>query len=292
MIKTVLVPVDGSPAAETVLPYMELIASRTGAALHLVSALERGDEDPALSETLDYLDEMTDRLRSQSLSCSREVGSGEAADVILSEADAKDVDLIAMTTHGRTGLKRWVLGSVAQKVLHGTSRPLLLVRAQEPQERPQARIDRIVVPLDGSEISARILPYVEELANALDASLVLYNGVPPLELYASVRPLDPGVGMAAASQAADTTARLFDEGQLFLGELVEEIEARGKVKARAVVTIGHPIEEIVRVAEEAKAGLIAMATHGHSGVERWVMGSVADGVVRRSRLPCLMVRPN
>jgi len=58
-----------------------------------------------------------------------------------------------------------------------------------------------------------------------------------------------------------------------------------------VATIGHPIEEIVRVAEEAKAGLIAMATHGHSGVQRWVMGSVAEGVVRRSPLPCLLLRP-
>ncbi len=84
----------------------------------------------------------------------------------MSVADAKNVDLIAMSTHGRRGLKRWILGSVAQKVLHGTSRLLLLIRARETERWQPAHIDRIVVPLDGSEVSTRILPYVEELADS------------------------------------------------------------------------------------------------------------------------------
>lgn len=99
---------------------------------------------------------------------------GHPIEEIVRVAEEAKADLIAMATHGHSGVQRWVMGSVAQKVLHGTSRPLLLVRAQEPQERPQARIDRIVVPLDGSEVSARIVPYVESLANCGAAKFHLY----------------------------------------------------------------------------------------------------------------------
>ncbi len=291
MIRTILVPIDGSPAAEAVLPYAELMATQAGAALNLIAAVETAGEALAIDETIAYLDEKAAQLRSRSLSCSREVSSGEAADVIMSMAETKSVDLIAMTTHGRTGLKRWVLGSVAQKVLHGTTKPLLLVRAHEREGRPPAGIDRILVPLDGSKNSARVPPYAEELAETLGAGLVLYQCVPPLEIYAGARPLDPGAEIAAASQAADATARLFDDGQSFLEQLAADIEQRGRIKARGVVTVGHTIEEIVTVAEETESHLIAMATHGHSGVKRWMMGSVADGVVRRSPLPCLLWRP-
>ena len=84
---------------------------------------------------------------------------------------------------------------------------------------------------------------------------------------------------------------LLAQGQSFLAEVAREIEGRGKVKVRSVVTMGFPVDEVVRVAGEVNAGLIALATHGRSGVNRWVMGSVADGVVRRSSLPCLLVRP-
>jgi nucleotide-binding universal stress UspA family protein len=274
-----------------VLPYAELVATQAGAALNLIAAVEIGGEVLAIINTIAYLDEKAAQVRSRSLSCSREVRSGEAADVILSMAETKSVDLITMSTHGRSGLKRLVLGSVAQKVLHGTTKPLLLVRAHEREGRPPAGIDRILVPLDGSRNSARVLPYVEELAETLGANLILYRCVPPLEIYAGTRPLDPGAGIAAATQAVDTTARLFDDGQSFLEQLAADIEERGGVKARCVVTVGHTIEEIVHVAEETEAHLIAMATHGHSGVKRWVMGSVADGVVRRSSLPCLLLRP-
>jgi len=157
------------------------------------------------------------------------------------------------------------------------------VRARDQAGRPPAVIDRILVPLDGSQLSLTVLPYVEELAEALGASLVLYNAVLPLDIY-------PGTEMTPA-RVGGIIDDLLAQGQSFLAEVAKEIEGRGKVKARSVVTIGFPVDEVVRVAAEVKAGLIALATHGRSGVNRWVMGSVADGVVRRSSLPCLLVRP-
>jgi len=281
MIRTVLVPLDGSKAAEAVIPYVELIASRTGAAVRLLTVVHEDTGETKAGEALAYLDDRAAALRP--LSGSTSVKSGGEAQVILAEADAGDADLIAMSTHGRSGLMRWVLGSVATKVLHATSRPLLLVRARDRADAPPAVVDRILVPLDGSQVSLSVLPYVEELAETLGASLVLYNAVLPLDIY-------PGTELTPV-RVGTIIDDLLAQGQSFLAEVAKEIEGRGKVKARSVVTIGFPVDEVVRVAAEVKAGLIALATHGRSGVNRWVMGSVADGVVRRSSLPCLLVRP-
>jgi nucleotide-binding universal stress UspA family protein len=283
MIRTVLVPLDGSAAAETVLPYVELVASRTGATVHLLTVVREEEEASQVGETFAYLEKKGEELHARSFSFTTEAIAGDEAQVILSQAEKKSADLIAMSTHGRSGLMRWVLGSVATKLVHGTSRPLLLVRAREPQERALASVDRVVVPLDGSELCLSVLPFVEEMAAALGADLVLYNAVPPLDIY-------PGTELTPA-RAGGIIDDLLGQGRSFLAQVAGEIEARGKVKARSVVTIGFPVDEIVRVAEEVNAGLIAMATHGRSGVNRWVMGSVADGVVRRSSLPCLLVRP-
>ena len=281
MIRTVLVPLDGSKAAEAVIPYVELIASRTGAAVHLLTVVHDENGDTKAAEARAYLAERAAALRP--IPGSTSVKSGDEAQVILAEADAGDANLIAMSTHGRSGLMRWVLGSVATKVLHAASRPLLLVRARDRGDGPPAVVGRILVPLDGSQVSLSVLPYVEELAEALGADIVLFNAVLPLDIY-------PGTEMTPV-RVGTIIDDLLAQGQSFLAEVAREIEGRGKVKARSVVTIGFPVDEVVRVAAEVNAGLIALATHGRSGVNRWVMGSVADGVVRRCSLPCLLVRP-
>ena len=283
MLKRVLVPLDGSQAAEAVLPFVELLAGRASAEVHLLTVVPAAEEATATSDAFRYLESLTDRLRGRSLSCEFAITAGEPGDTILSEADAKAVDIIAMSTHGRSGLARWILGSVADKVVHRTDKPLLLVRAHDGKDRPPATIDRVLVPLDGSPLSLSVLPFVEEVAATLGASLVLYNGVPPLDVY-------PGAETTAA-RIGTVIDDLMEQGRAFLGQVAREVKERGKVEARSVVTIGFAVDEIVRVAEEVHAGLIAMATHGRSGVDRWVMGSVADGVVRRSSLPCLLVRP-
>jgi nucleotide-binding universal stress UspA family protein len=172
---------------------------------------------------------------------------------------------------------------VADKVLHATQRPLLLVRAREAEETTLAPIDRIVVPLDGSELSLSVLPYVEEMAEALGASLILVHAVRPLDIYAG--------GAMAPTPVGAILDDLLAQGQSFLTRVAQEIQARGKVKVRSVVNIGVPVNEIVRIAQEVNAGLIGMATHGRSGAGRWIMGSMANAVVRRTNLPCLVIRP-
>ncbi len=280
MIERILVPLDGSELAETVLPYTEYVAARSGAEMRLLTVV---GTDAERTEASAYLAPLCDHLRSRAVEASVATAPGDAAETILAEADNWNVDLIAMSTHGRSGVLRWVFGSVADKVLHATTRPLLLVRARPPGERPvEVKIDRILVPLDGSELSLSILPYVEDMARALGASLVLINTLIPLDIY-------PAAEMSPV-QVGSVLDDLMAQARSFLAEVAKEVEARG-VKARSVVTVGFPVDEVIRVAQEVGAGLLAVATHGRSGVNRWIMGSVADGIVRRSTLPCLMVRP-
>ncbi len=293
MIRTILVPLDGSELAESVLPYAEQIAGRTGSELVLLSAvyLSSAWSDWPMREDLGketaaaqmYLEAMRDQLKSRGLNVKTVMAYQPEAESILNAASDEDADLIAMSTHGRSGISRWIFGSVADKVLHATHRPLLLVRAREAEERSPARIDRIVVPLDGSELSLSVLPYVEEVAETLGASLVLVHAVQPVDIY-------PGSEMTPA-RVGTILDDLQAHGQSFLTRVAQEIEARGKLKARSVVNISFPADEIVRVAQEVDAGLIAMATHGRSGARRWIMGSVANAVVRRTNIPCLVIRP-
>lgn len=280
MIERILVPLDSSELAEAVLPYVEQLAARTGAGVRLLTVVRNEAERGQASA---YLQAKRDQLRAQAMEVSVSVAPDGEAETILAEADAWNVDLIAMSTHGRSGVLRWVFGSVADKVVHGSSRPLLLVSSRPPRERPaEIKIERILVPLDGSELSLTVLPYVEDLAKALGASLVLFNAVIPLDIY-------PGTEVAPA-RVGSILDDLMAQAQSFLTTVEKECEGRG-VKARSIATIGFPVDEIGRVATEVGASLIALASHGRSGLRRWVMGSVADGVVRRSSLPCLMVRP-
>ncbi|MEE8369386.1 MAG: universal stress protein [Dehalococcoidia bacterium] len=280
MVERILVPLDGSELAETVLPYVRRLAISTGAGVRLVTIV-KGESNREQASS--YLRSRQDRLGLEAIETSVTASGDGEAEAILSEAESWNADLIAMSTHGRSGAMRWVYGSVADKVIHATTRPLLLVRSRPEEPIPEeVQIDRVLVPLDGSDLSLGVLPYVEELAKALGASLVLFGAVTPPQTYTGVE-----IGAMPATGLID---EMMAQNQQSLTALAKEIEERG-VKTRTMVTTGYPVSEIVRAAQEVEAGLIAVATHGRSGVNRWIMGSVADGVVRRSSLPCLIVRP-
>ncbi|MBI1885660.1 MAG: universal stress protein [Chloroflexi bacterium] len=165
-------------------------------------------------------------------------------------------------------------------MLHNTHCPLLLVRPDATERAPA--IEKILVPLDGSQLSLAVLPFIKETAKALGASLVLFHAVAPVGTF-------PGVEMGAAS-VGHLLQGLEDQAQQFLREAVKEVKEYG-VDASYAVVIGFPVDSVIRAAEDTGADLIALSTHGRSGLGRAVMGSVADGVVRRISLPCLIVRP-
>ncbi len=209
---------------------------------------------------------------------------GAPPNAICDYARVDDDDLIVMATHGRSGVIRWTLGSVAEKVLHSTRIPLLLVRpAKADSATAAAPIRKILVPLDGSELSQSVLPFTESLANSLGAAVVLMRSVPTLWVAAYPDGFVPTLYDRILRESREAAHR-------FLTRLAADAQRTGLEVSR-VLTVGDPVDQIVKVAEAESAGLIAMSTHGRSGVGRWVMGSVADAVVRRTTRPVLLVRP-
>jgi nucleotide-binding universal stress UspA family protein len=143
-------------------------------------------------------------------------------------------------------------------------------------------IKKILVPLDGSELSLSVLSTVEEMALGLHASVLLLNTINP------VVGNFPGMEMWAADERVLEEAR--EAADKFLDSAAEGLKSKG-LEVTTRVLVGPAVTEIMVAAEQEGADMIAMSTHGHSGVGRWVMGSVADAVLRRTHLPCLMLRP-
>jgi nucleotide-binding universal stress UspA family protein len=285
MIKRILVPLDGSDVAEGALPYAQEIAARTGAQILLLAAVHQIDPWPTYPVQVDpkkiplveaYLEEKSKELKAKGLAVKTEAVEGTPADVILARAANENEDLVIMSSHGHSGVKRWVLGSVTEKVVHASRCPVLIV---QPYQKPRWSVEtpvlkKILVPLDCSEPSLAVLPLVKELARPFDASLVLLTVLVPLYM--------PTVG--------DFISDLAESADHVLEEVVKEMETSG-VKASKMTVWGLGVDDIIRVAEESKTDLIALSTHGASGLARWAIGSVAEGVLHRAPVPCLIIRP-
>jgi len=293
VISKILVPLDGSEAAEAVLPYVEHIATATNARVLLFAAVDRprdwggdtgGDLKGERHEAESYLRRLQARLASATGNdVEIEVATAAPAEAVLAACEKTQPDLIAMTTHGRSGVARWVLGSVTTKLLHATHTPMLVVRpSAEGKQSDAPALAKILVPLDGSQLSASVLPFAGDLAKPLGATIVLFHSV--------VEPVLTYPGAEAIGFDTHVLEEKESGAQNFLSAAANDLAAGG-VKAATIATIGNATDGIVWAAEREGAGLIVMSTHGRSGIGRVVLGSVADAVVRRTSLPVIIVRP-
>jgi nucleotide-binding universal stress UspA family protein len=192
-----------------------------------------------------------------------------------------------MATHGRSGINRWMMGSVAEKVLRGTTNPLFLVRAHEGGGAPdgEAMLKSIMVPLDGSALAESVLPTVIDVAKNLDLEVILCRAY---ELAASAY-----YGSEDYLPKYDDMLReLKAEVEGYLAKMVAAVQAEGVSKVSSVALEGDSAEEIIRFARSQPHALVAMCTHGRSGVSRWLLGSVTERVVRHSDDPVLVVHPH
>ncbi|MEN9933941.1 MAG: hypothetical protein RLZZ387_520 [Chloroflexota bacterium] len=313
-MKTILVPLDGSALAEHALPYVRVLARLLGARLQLLrvipnSTLEQGDtfgydlaaiygmgeavaarqeHELQLRETLReraevYLGRQATALAEHGLEVGFEARFGPPAEVIVETAKAEHVAMIAMATHGYSGIRRWALGSVADKVVHATCTPVLLVRGEVADEVPAIR--RVLLPLDGSHLAEQALPLATEIVTRGGGELVL--------LRATVPAVEIAAGMPPSVRVAATYEDLTEPMHKIAREDLEGLAARlrGEVPQVAVVApVGDPGELIVDEAQAHHADLIVMATHGYSGIRRWALGSVADKVLHATTTPLILVR--
>ncbi|MBI3953925.1 MAG: universal stress protein [Chloroflexi bacterium] len=292
MFNSLLVPLDGSPLAEAALPYGLLLAERLGARLLLLQAqpvAAAGEEGPAPGRRGEqgaaspYLEGLQRQASARGLACKLAVVPGRPAEAILDTAASARCDLIAMSTHGRSGFTRWVLGSVADQVVHAASVPVLLIRPAEGgagKSEPPA-LKKIVVPLDGSSLAEAALAVAERLARALGLSLLLVQAVDP-RIYSYLGP-EVGISYQNINTVLERTA-----GD-YLALLAADA-AKSGLPVESLVLHGLPGDSISDVARRTPGSLVVMSSHGRSGLSRWALGSVAEKVVRDSSAPVLVLQ--
>jgi nucleotide-binding universal stress UspA family protein len=282
MYNKLLVPLDGSKLAEAVLPHVGFLAT----ALQLpVDLLHVDDPGTALRTEGDgYLEKVAASLPSPTIvNCRRE--QGKAAEVILDTAAADSDSLIVMATHGQSGGQRWLLGQVAQKVLQASANPLLIIRP-DARTLPTAAVrwTSVIVPLDGSHLAEKILPHVVYLATRLKLAVVLIRTYTlPTSGYFIAAGLSP-------SDVENMRESIKGEATSYLQARVTELKAQGVGEVSFALMEGKGPEEIIDLAKSTPDNLVAMSSHGRSGIGRWIMGSVTDRVVSYSGDPVLIIR--
>jgi nucleotide-binding universal stress UspA family protein len=291
----ILIPLDGSELAAKAIPVAEALCRQLSAELHLVSVVPylalpyagagtyvsgevyqriEGDRE---REARRSLEQAALAAHQHGVQTEIHLERGDVAGRVLDTADDLGIDLIVMTTHGRTGLARFALGSVADRVVRGGVAPVLLLHSFAADDRQtdftDVDLSYALVPLDGSaEAEAPLFSIVTTLA---------------------------GHGLCAITLLRVTDPRDGDAGERECDRYLEDARHRlsqqltGRDCAINTVVLGgrNPAERIVSFTEEGPYHLVVMATHGEAGVGRWAFGSVTDRVLRDGKLPLLLAHP-
>lgn len=285
MYTRIIVPLDGSRLAEQVLPYVRILGKGLQAPVEVLRLVDSVPVDAGAGrEAQSYLEAVAASLRNEGLTVSSTVREGDAASFIVTEAEKQPGTLVAMSTHGRSGITRWFLGSVTDKVLQATTSPLLIVRSHRPASpAPDATLQAAILPLDGSTLAEKVLPHAVSLARALELKVTLLRVIPPTGQYY--------IDMAYPPILHDDLPQQVEQEALdYLLRVEQKLSQEGVPTVQKHLMHGHPATAIVDFAQEVQDNLVAMTTHGRSGLERWVLGSVTDRVVQHSGGPVLVIR--
>jgi nucleotide-binding universal stress UspA family protein len=302
MFTKLLVPLDRSPLAEEALSRAAALARRCQAVLDVVLVHEPFPHVPYsspiwreadLARDQQYIEQIWRELTTGAdLAVTCAVVEGEAAETICERAKDVRADLIVMTTHGRTGLSRAWLGSVADSVMRHSSIPVLMLHPLATAREhltPPPPFAHVLVPLDGSDVAADILETAAELARAYGAKVTLLRVTPPVPL---ILPMDPGMPMVFGPIIPDETetAGLAADMKKQLVNIARQLHESASVRVEVDVCVNeHTAEAINDFAAQHGVDLVAMSTQGR-GASRLLLGSVADKVLRSSGLPVLLRR--
>jgi nucleotide-binding universal stress UspA family protein len=285
MIKSVLVPLDGSELAEEALGYAVPIAKRHDATVHMVFVIGQDADASEDDEARKYLAGVAEKLN---YPAEAHVRLGHPADEIIDTGDELPDPLIVMTTHGRTGIGRWIYGSVADKVVHASEAPVLLLRSGAG-ELTGGNIERILIALDGSAYSEAALNYAKSMAKIFDAELHVTRVADTASLYSSLgyETYAPGAGQPMS----DVAEQMVNDVKKYISGVAGELK-KENYQVQGVVLEGFPGEELIGYEKRAEPQLVVMATRGRSGFDRFIFGSVAERVLKSGKTPVLMVKPS
>ena len=259
-------------------PYADMFG---GARAERIYAAHRAEGARATAS--EYLESVRGRLQAEGAQCDIHSEHGAPAAVILNYIERHSPDLVALSTHGHSGLRRMVVGSVTTTILPRAEIPVLVVHPNEDELFTEVSFESLVVPLDMSSRSENVLPLAVQLVDALNLDTTLITCIPsPSQMYIGsvpeVYPYPDDV-MQQTQDAAD--------------EYLEEVSTAAN-KGRALISQwesleGGPASRIVEYAQAQPGSLIAMCTQGRTGLGRWVLGSVTDAVIRSGNTPVLVV---
>ncbi|CAG0928756.1 Universal stress protein E [Thermoflexales bacterium] len=285
MFKKILVPLDGSPLSQRALQPALTLSQPTGAELLLVRvpvvdtlsfAVSEARQRQLVQDALLYLETLRKSNEQPQLNLRTQVLTGDAASAIIDTARAEQADLIVMSTHGYSGLTRWVLGSVTEKVLRSAPCPVLAVRAARPPQR-------VLITLDGSPLAEHALDPGISIAQNLQAEATLLRCVPHVATNGKLDEHERGLSRRMQEE-------LLLEAKEYLRARADAASRSG-VALKTEVRIGSPADSILEYIETYGIDLIVMATHGRTGLKRWVYGSVTAKVLRSANCSMLVIRP-
>lgn len=291
-INKILFPTDFSGCAEAAFSYAAHLAEQYDAALHVLNVRTHASDDVLTFSSLAE-DECNTSLLTDERSVLAEI-VGDAIPVIhaqlqaavpakgiLSYASEQEVDLIVMGTHGRRGIDRLMLGSSTEEVVRLANVPVLTVREASKEARPAIR--RVLAPVDFSDFSMLAVQYAADLATAYGATLAVLH---VLDEMAQKSAFAPSGGVPAFVPQSDELAR---KTQHKLDELITRLNYDA-VNIETFMVIGSPAQKIVQFSESHSVDLVVMASHGHTGIKRWLLGSVTEKVVRTAPCPTFTVK--
>ncbi|MFC7203106.1 universal stress protein [Haloferax namakaokahaiae] len=287
MLDRILFPTDGSAGATAVLEHAIEIADLHGAVLHLlhvaphrVSEEESGDEterETRLTEGERFVADAESRAEESAIETVAEVLSGEPYEAIIDYATSNEIDIIVMPTHGRSGLRRLLLGSTTERVVRRSEVPVLTVRPDE-QESLRYPYGQVLTPTDGSSCANEAVRFGCELATSTRATLHVLSVVNLAVFGADIR------------------------GPMLIDQLEEQAESAVSEASGIATDVG--VEEITETTvhdisvftgiqsyiEDNDIDVVVLGTHGHTGLDRYMLGSVAEKLIRSSPVPVLTVR--
>jgi nucleotide-binding universal stress UspA family protein len=301
MFERILVPLDGSARAELILSQVARILKREDSEILLLRIVDVPAAMGRVSlgairnlereEAQKYVHQLARRFHDQGAKVHARVAEGPPAEVILETARREGATLIAMSTHGRSGVARWALGSVTEKVARASTVPLLLVRSfrrtskgdLEPVMPEELPFRRILVPVDGSPTSMSILGPAAKFGQLFGSEMLALHVETP---YIPPSPVLPGMEAVFPAPLPPPTPA---EKDPITEKAAKRFDQAG-LQATRLTTVGEPACEILDLSVNRGMDLIALGTHGRSGLSRWAVGSVAERVLRSTQVPLLLIR--
>jgi nucleotide-binding universal stress UspA family protein len=275
----ILVPLDGSRFAEQALPAAEALCKAYSARLTLMSVIQSDGRNKNIElERSAYLNKVAEPLIEKELEVNTAIRYGTVAKSINQLVEENGVDRVVMSSHGRSGFQRWLMGSIATRVIQLVTCPVLIIHPKEGETPPIPHFKKLLVTLDGSEISEHVLPYVKS-SSRFESVVILLTvpEVPEAEMYG-----------AAVEEIHNLRKQAEDEARQYLNTIAKSLEEQG-LETEIIITGSRPAQTIISVAEEENVDVIMMATHGRGGLDSLLVGSVTERVVHHTNIPIFLV---